>query len=66
MPPTTPVTYIAYAVEIPLIGLALGTAVLRAWSRLAVKGRLAADDGVLLLSTVCWHLLSYEDFPVSE
>ena len=41
--------HIAYAVEIPLVGLAL-----RAWSRVAVKGRLAADDGVLLLGTVCW------------
>ena len=54
-PTTAPVTYMAYAVEIPLVGLALGTVGLRAWSRLAVKGRLAADDGVLLLGTVCRH-----------
>lgn len=52
MPPTPPFSHITYAVEIPLLILALSTVVLRAWSRLAVKGRLAADDGVLLFGTV--------------
>lgn len=47
-----PFTHIAYAVEIPLMGLAVGTVMLRVWSRIAVKGRLAVDDGVLLLGTV--------------
>jgi hypothetical protein len=59
MPPAPPFSHITYAVEIPLLGFALGTVVLRAWSRLAVKGRLAADDGVLLFGTVCWHLPTY-------
>ena len=49
---STPFNHVAYAVEIPLMGLALGTVVLRVWSRLAVKGRLAADDGLILLGTV--------------
>jgi hypothetical protein len=65
MHPATPFKDIAYAVEIPLVGLALGTVVLRAWSRLAVKGRLAADDGVLLLGTVRSRLdPPCEGFPI--
>ena len=33
------------------MGLALGTVILRVWSRLAVKGRLATDDTLILLGT---------------
>ena len=57
---TPPFSHVTYAVEIPLVSLALGTAVLRAWSRVAVKGRLAADDGVLLLGTVRRCFLNWE------
>ena len=34
------------------MSLALGTVVLRIWSRFAVKGRLAVDDVLILLGTV--------------
>lgn len=49
---STPFNHVAYAVEIPLIGLALGTVILRVWSRLTVKGKVAADDILILLGTV--------------
>ena len=49
---STPLNQVAYAVEIPLMGLALGTVILRVWSRFAVKGRLATDDTLILLGTV--------------
>ncbi|KAF1923846.1 uncharacterized protein M421DRAFT_74272 [Didymella exigua CBS 183.55] len=50
---STPLNHVAYAVEIPLMGLALGTVILRVWSRLVVRGRLAADDTLILLGTGC-------------
>lgn len=43
---------IALAVEIPLMTLALATVVLRVYSRLAIKRKLAADDILILLGTV--------------
>lgn len=43
----------ALAVEIPLMFLALATVVLRVYSRLAIKRKLAADDILILLGTVC-------------
>jgi hypothetical protein len=43
----------ALAVEVPLMALALGTVVLRVFSRLTIKRRLAADDILILLGTVC-------------
>jgi hypothetical protein len=49
---STPLNQVAYAIEIPLMGLALGTVILRVWSRFAVKGRLAADDTLIMLGTV--------------
>jgi hypothetical protein len=49
---STPLNQVAYAVEIPLMGLALGTVILRVWSRFAMKGRLATDDTLILLGTV--------------
>lgn len=43
----------ALAVEVPLMVLAISTVVLRVYSRLAIKKRLAADDILILLGTVC-------------
>ncbi|KAH6613904.1 hypothetical protein C7974DRAFT_279926, partial [Boeremia exigua] len=43
----------AFAVEIPLIGLALGAVILRLWSRVATKGRLATDDVLIVLGSGC-------------
>lgn len=40
------------AVEIPLILLAIGTVVLRVYSRLAVKKKLAVDDVLIVLGLV--------------
>ncbi len=48
----TPFTRVAYAVEIPLMGIALGAVALRIWSRIAVKRALAADDILIILGTV--------------
>jgi len=42
----------ALAVEIPLMVLALATVVLRVYSRLAIKRKLAADDIFIILGTV--------------
>jgi hypothetical protein len=42
----------ALAVEIPLMVLALATVVLRVYSRLAIKRKLAADDVLIILGTV--------------
>lgn len=47
-----PINSVALAVEIPLMGVALGTVALRVWSRIAVKRRLAADDLLIILGTV--------------
>jgi len=41
------------AVEIPLIVVAICTVVLRGYSRLAIKRRLAADDVLIILGTIC-------------
>jgi hypothetical protein len=43
---------IALGVEIPLMVLAFTTVVLRAYSRLAIKRSLAADDVLIMLGTV--------------
>lgn len=43
----------ALAVEVPLMVLAISTVVLRVYSRLAIKKKLAADDILILLGTVC-------------
>jgi hypothetical protein len=43
---------IALAVEVPLVLLALSTVVLRLYSRLAIKKKLAPDDILILLGTV--------------
>lgn len=50
---STPLNHVAYALEIPLLGLALATVIFRVYSRFAVNGRLAADDVLILLGTVC-------------
>lgn len=39
-------------VEIPLMVLAMGTVALRIYSRLAVKRKLAVDDGLIVLALV--------------
>jgi|TARA_R110002003_G_scaffold232_15_gene16843 hypothetical protein len=44
----------AIAVECPLIVLALATVVARVYSRLAIKRKLAADDILIILGTVCF------------
>jgi hypothetical protein len=41
------------AVEIPLIILAICTVVLRGYSRMGIKRRLAADDVLIILGTIC-------------
>lgn len=41
------------AVEIPLIVLAICTVVLRGYSRMGIKRRLAADDVLIILGTIC-------------
>ncbi|KAF2793200.1 hypothetical protein K505DRAFT_244962 [Melanomma pulvis-pyrius CBS 109.77] len=41
------------AVEIPLIVLAICTVALRGYSRVGIKRRLAADDVLIILGTVC-------------
>jgi hypothetical protein len=46
----------ALAVEIPLMILALATVVMRLYSRLAIKRKLAADDILIILGTVCHFL----------
>lgn len=61
-----PVNKVAYAVEIPLMGLALGTVILRVWSRFAVKGRLAVDDTLILLGTVSGSSLPALDVGADE
>lgn len=43
----------ALAVEIPLMILALSTVVARVYSRLTIKRKLAADDILIMLGTVC-------------
>jgi hypothetical protein len=43
---------IALAVEVPLMLLALSTVILRLYSRLAIKKKLAPDDILILLGTV--------------
>jgi len=42
----------ALAVEIPLLVLAVTTVVLRVFSRLAIKRKLAADDVLIIVGTV--------------
>jgi hypothetical protein len=42
----------ALGVEIPLMVLALSTVVLRVYSRLAIKRKLATDDVLIILGTV--------------
>jgi hypothetical protein len=42
----------ALALEIPLMVLALATVILRVYSRLAIKRKLAADDILIILGTV--------------
>jgi hypothetical protein len=42
----------ALAVEIPLMAVALATVVLRVYSRLTIKRKLAADDILIMLGTV--------------
>lgn len=41
------------AVEIPLIVLAICTVALRGYSRVGIKRRLAADDVLIILGTIC-------------
>jgi hypothetical protein len=41
------------AVEIPLIILAICTVALRGYSRVGIKRRLAADDVLIILGTIC-------------
>jgi hypothetical protein len=43
----------ALAVEVPLMILAISTVILRVYSRLAIKRKLAPDDVLILLGTVC-------------
>jgi len=43
---------IALAVEVPLMAIALTTVILRVYSRLAIKKRLATDDLLIILGTV--------------
>jgi hypothetical protein len=43
----------ALAVEIPLLVLAVTTVALRVFSRLVIKRKLAADDILIILGTVC-------------
>lgn len=47
-----PINSVALAVEVPLMGVALGTVALRIWSRIAVKGKLATDDLLIILGAV--------------
>lgn len=42
----------ALAVEIPLMAAALATVILRVYSRLTIKRKLAADDVLIMLGTV--------------
>ena len=42
----------ALAVEVPLMAIALTTVILRVYSRLAIKKRLATDDLLIILGTV--------------
>ena len=42
----------ALAVEVPLMVLAIATVVLRVYSRLTIKRKLAPDDILILLGTV--------------
>jgi hypothetical protein len=49
----------ALAVEIPLMTLALVTVVLRLYSRLTIKRKLAADDVLIIMGLVSQH----SDFP---
>jgi hypothetical protein len=44
---------VALAVEVPLMILALSTVALRLYSRLAIKRKLAPDDILIMLGTVC-------------
>jgi hypothetical protein len=43
----------ALAVEVPLMVLALSTVILRVYSRLAIKRKIAPDDILIMLGTVC-------------
>ena len=43
----------ALAVEVPLMVLALSTVILRVYSRLAIKKKMAPDDVLIILGTVC-------------
>jgi hypothetical protein len=43
----------ALAVEVPLMVLALSTVILRVYSRLAIKKKIAPDDVLIMLGTVC-------------
>lgn len=43
----------ALAVEVPLMVLALSTVILRVYSRLAIKKKMAPDDILIILGTVC-------------
>ena len=46
----------ALAVEVPLMVLALSTVILRVYSRLAIKRKIAPDDVLIMLGTVCERL----------
>lgn len=43
----------ALAVEVPLMVLALSTVIMRVYSRLAIKKKVAPDDILIILGTVC-------------
>jgi hypothetical protein len=45
-----------FAVEIPLMVLALATVALRVYSRLAIKRKLATDDVLIMLGTVSYKI----------
>jgi hypothetical protein len=50
---------VALAVEVPLMILALSTVALRLYSRLAIKRKLAPDDILIILGTVCHRVLMH-------
>jgi hypothetical protein len=50
----------AIAVEIPLMTLALATVVLRVYSRLTIKRKLAADDILIILGVVSQFLCIFD------
>jgi hypothetical protein len=56
----TGVNRTAFAVEIPLMALALATVVLRVYSRLTIKRKLAADDVLIILGVVSYILYFFD------